>query len=331
MFSKKFNIIRISIIVVAALALGYVWYASRGTAKDAEIAETPETIIEKTKTYISNNKEYFNEISEEDDLEFRISTKELINKGYLEEDTSLKGYVKIVNDEYSFVEETSYLVNKIIKDENVVEETSNEGMPFDVKYVYKGEPNNYIKYKDKIYRIMSVTNSNYLKLISVERDNIKKWGSTGNINYFDEKIKEEPIGTKGIFYVGYVRSENSNIDQILKNEKRNNEYTKVTPKYYGYSSYINVSDIVNASNECEFKNITDINNQNCKSYIFDMIGDTYSCNTAENSNVYYVDNNKIVKTKELQENIYVNRVIYLQGLNKYNGGDGTLDNPYIYE
>ena len=312
MFSKKFNIIRISIIVVAALALAYVCYASRGTSKEAEVAVTPETIIEKAKTYIS-------------------STKEMIQKGYLEEDTELKGYVKVLNDEYIFIEETNYLVNKIIKDENVVESSTNEGMPFDVKYVYKGEPNNYIKYNDKMYRIMSVTNSNFVKLISVERDNIQKWGSTGKINYFDEKIEEEPIGTKGIFYVGYVRSENSNLEQILKNEKRNNEYTKVTPKYYGYSSYINVSDIVNAANECDFKNITDINSENCKSYIFNLIGDTYSCNTAENSNVYYVDNNKLVKTKELQENIYVNRVIYINGLTKYISGDGSQEDPYIFE
>ena len=331
MFSKRFNIIRISIIFVAAILLGIVLYMSRGTSKDAEVAVTPETIIEKAKNCVSNNKDYFNELENEKDMEFRISTKELIRKGYLEEDTTLKGYVKIVNNEYSFVEENDYLVNKILKDDNIAEELENEGMPFDIKYVYKGEPNNYIKYKDKMYRIMSVTYSNFLKLISVDRDNIQKWGSTGKINYFDEKIEEEPIGTKGIFYVGYVRSENSNLEQIIKNEKRNNEYTKVTPKYYGYSSYINVSDIVGASNECNFNNITDINSENCKSYIFDLIGDTYSCNTAENSNVYYIDNNKIVKTKELQENIYVNKVIYLQGLTKYLGGDGTKDNPYIYE
>ena len=331
MFSKRFNIIRISIIFVAAILLGVVLYMSRGTSKDEEEAVTPDTIIEKAKTYVSNNKEYFNEMTSEEDIEFRISTKELISKDYLEETTKIKGYVKVLNDEYSFVEESNYLVNKIIKDENIVEMKDEEGMPFDIKYVYKDEPNNYIRYRDKMYRIMSVTNSNFLKLISVDRDNIQKWGSNGKINYLSEKIKEEPIGTKGIFYVGYVRSENSNLDQILKNEKRNNEYTKVTPKYYGYSSYINVSDIVNAANECNFKNITDINSENCKSYIFDFIGDTYSSNTAENSNVYYVDNNKIVKTKELQENIYVNRIIYLQGLTKYVGGDGTFDNPYIYE
>ena len=223
------------------------------------------------------------------------------------------------------------LVNKLIKDENIVEETNNENMPFDVKYVYKGEPNNYVSYNGNIYRIMSITNSNHLKLISVDKSTIDKWGSSGDINYFSETIDEEHIGSKGIFFVGYIRSETSSLDQVLKNEKRNNTYTKVTPKYYGYSSYLNVSDVINAANECDFKDITSINKENCKSYLFDIITGTYTANTAENSKAYYINEKNEIDTKELTENISVNKVIYVNGLTKYLGGDGTLDNPYIIE
>lgn len=331
MFTKKFNIIRYSIIVLTAIALIFLYNADKISSKDKEVELSPEILIEKAKTYISNNKDYFNDIDGDEELDFRISIKELIKYGYIEDSSEYKGYIRVFDGKYEYVNEGNLLVNKLIKDENIVEDTNNENMPFDVKYVYKGEPNNYVSYNGNIYRIMSITNSNHLKLISVDKSTIDKWGSSGDINYFSETIDEEPIGSKGIFFVGYIRSETSSLDQVLKNEKRNNTYTKVTPKYYGYSSYLNVSDVINAANECDFKDITSINKENCKSYLFDIITGTYTANTSENSEVYYINEKNEIDTKELTENVSVNKVIYVNGLTKYLGGDGTLDNPYIIE
>ena len=127
------------------------------------------------------------------------------------------GYIKLKDNSYEFVSLDNYLIDVIMKDETLYKEINNENMPYDINYIYKGEPNNYLKYEDKLYRIIGITNSNNLKLISVDSEEIEEWGNDGNINFFSSNIDE--IGNKGIFYVGFVRSETNDISQIIKNEK----------------------------------------------------------------------------------------------------------------
>lgn len=329
MFDKKFNIIRYIILFISIVLLFIILLHERSLKRVENNKISVDTIIEKTKEYIKDNEDYYNEIINEKDIEIRINTIDLVTNGYINSNDNFKGYVKVFDKEYEYIEESNLLIDKLIKNDDLFIENSNEGMPYDISYVFKGEPNNYIKYNDKLYRIIGITNSMNLKVISVDNETVTKWAS-GSINYLKEKIEEEKIGSKGIFYVGFVRTETKDITQILKNEKRNNNYTKIVPKYYGYSSYINISDIINASKECSFNSLLDINSENCNSYLFDMLKNTYTSNTSEGNNVYYVDENNELKTTNKLEDVNIKRVIYIQGLTKAKG-DGSKDNPYIIE
>lgn len=332
MFDRKFNIIRILIIIVTSgVLVGILVHENKAKPSiDKKTEVNKDTVIEVTKRYVNDHPDFFNEILKED-IEYRLDTNILFNELYMAYNNDSVGYVSIKNNEYTYVPMNNFLIDKIVENNSLVKEENDEGLPFDLDYIYKGNPNNYIIYKDNEYRIIGFTNSKHLKLVSTSKETIENWGNSGNINYFSGDKEENEDGSKGIFYVGFIRSEVNDLSQIVKNEKRNNYYTKILPRYYGYSSYINVSDIINASEDCNFKNILDINKNNCDSYLLDMISNTYTSNTLDNNLVYYIDNNYKLKGNKLEKNINVNRVIYVQGISKYISGNGSKDDPYIFE
>lgn len=338
MKSKKFNIIRFGLIFLAAFGLVGIKIYQDERAKEIIIPANEineEVLINASKEYIASNNNYFNEFFKEKDMEYRIDTNILVSNGLISNNDNYKGYIKILNDEYSYVSIDEFLIDKIINDKNYIASTFNESMPFDLKYVFSGDdPNNYISIDDKDYRIIGITNSNHLKLISMDTDSNIIWGNSNDINYLktSDKEKEETYDTsKGIFYVGYVRSKTKDLDSIIKNEKRNNEYTVNVPKYYGYYSLSNISDIVSASTSCEYKNVLDITSENCPSYLISMLKNTYTSNTLENNEVYKVNSDGEVVNSSLDESIQGKKVIYISGLNKYISGNGTNDDPYVFE
>ena len=284
MEGKKFLVFRIILIVLCIFSLGYIEYYQRNEIKKEEkvIEKEEKTISEDslldiTKLYISNNQDYFNEIIKEKDFEFRLNTDELVSAKFLDNNDNFKGYIKIINDEFTYVRCNDMLVDKI-DDKEYVNGINNENNAFDLKYIYKGDdPKNYIKYEDKLYRIIGITNSNHAKVIDTENSVEEKWGLSGDINYLKSDANNEVnYSNKGIFYVGFVRSGTKDIDQIMKNEKRNNTYTVNTPKLYADYSYVNISDIINASNDCVFSKITDINNEKCSSYLLGSLNNTFT-------------------------------------------------------
>lgn len=324
MNNKKFLIIRYVLIVLTCICLlGIELYKN----KNDNVAPEENKAIVKAKEYVNNNDAYFNEMFKENDMEYRLDTDILFKKN-----NEYKGYVNIINNEYNYINEENLLIDKIIDNNSLTKTEFNEDMPFDLNYVYKGEdPKNYIKYNENIFRIIGITNSNDLKIISIDNYNDITWGKSNDINYFKGEELEKEDSVKGIFYVGYIRSETKDLESIVKNEKRNNNYTISSPKYYGYYSFINISDIISASDNCTFNNILEINKENCNSYLIDMLDNTYTSNTLENNKVYKINENKEIISSTLEENIQAKKVIYVHGISKYLSGDGTKDNPYEFE
>lgn len=337
MKDKKFNIIRYTIIALAFLSLvGIKLYQdeiSKNVIVNNDKEVSDETLINASKEYISNNNTYFNEYFKEKDMEYRIDTNILVLNKLIDNNDDYKGYIKVLNDNYEFISVDNYLIDNIIDNNNTYDINGfNESMPFDLKYVFKGEnPNNYIKYNEKLYRIIGITNSNHLKLVSTENYSNTTWGNSNDINYFKGDDKEKEDSSKGIFYVGYIRSGTKELDEIIKNEKRNNTYTVSSPKYYGYSSFVNVSDIIEASDDCTFNSVLDISKDNCNSYLINMLKDTYTSNTLENKSVYKIDENSKMVSSSIKENIQIKKVIYINGLTKYISGNGEENSPYEFE
>ena len=321
MENKKFKILRYIIIIFTCIGLLSIEIYQR---QHKNITNNEKPVITRAREYVNNNEAYFNELFHEKDMEYRINTDDLVKN-----DNNDKGYINIINNEYTYINEENLLINKIIDNNSLSKTEFNENMPYDLNYIYKGnDPKNYIKYNENLYRIIGITNSNELKLISLDNYNNITWGKSNNINYFEgeELPKEESV--KGIFYVGYIRSETKELESIIKNEKRNNNYTISSPKYYGYYSFVNISDIVSASDNCTFNNILDISKETCDSYLIDMLDNTYTSNTLEDNKVYKIDENKKIISTNLEETIQAKKVIYVHGITKYISGDGSKENPY---
>ena len=334
MENRKFLIFRIFIITLAAFCLIWIEYKQKEIIKEEQkvVKEqkneiTEEIVIDAAKVYISNNQDYFADLLKED-LEIRINTNDLVKSKLINNNKDFKGYVSVYKDEFKYNKINDFLVNNI-NDKDYEANSNNEKDAYDIKYYYKGEdPKNYIKYNGKLYRIIGITNSNDLKVISTENFTEEKWGKSGNINYLKDNDNVTEDGYKGIFYVGFVRSETKDVPSIIKNEKRNNTYTVGNPRYIGTYSYVNVSDIVNASSACKYNNITNINKETCNSYLLNMLGNTYTSTTLENDQVYKVNDKYEVISSKLENNILIKKVQYISGLSEYNCGNGTFDNPY---
>ena len=233
MENKKFTIVRFAIIVLTCLCLVGIEIYNR---KNTNVVEENKA-VKAAKENVNSDSTYFNEIFKEKDMETRINTEVLIKNKLLSKKDENKGYVNIINGEYTFINETDLLINHIIDNNSLTKTEFNENMPYDLNYIYKGEdPKNYIKYNDNLYRIIGITNSTDLKIISLDNYNNISWGLSNNINYFEGEELPIEDSVKGIFYVGYIRSETKDLDSIIKNEKRNNNYTIGMPKYYGYYS-----------------------------------------------------------------------------------------------
>lgn len=334
MENRKFLIFRIFIITLAAFCLIWIEYKQKEIIKEEQkvVKEqkneiTEEIVIDAAKVYISNNQDYFADLLKED-LEIRINTDDLVKSKLISDNKDFKGYVSVYNDEFTYNKINDFLVNNI-NDKDYEGNSNNEKDAYDIKYYYKGEdPKNYIKYNGKLYRIIGITNSNDLKVISTENFTEEKWGKSGNINYLKDNDNVTEDGYKGIFYVGFVRSETKDNASIIKNEKRNNTYTVGNPRYIGTYSYVNVSDIVNASSACKYNSITNINKETCNSYLLNMLGNTYTSTSLENDQVYKVNDKYEVISSKLEDNILIKKVQYISGLSEYNCGNGTFDNPY---
>ena len=327
MNNVKFLMFRYIIIILTCIGLVSIEVYKLKTTSFVE-----ENIADKAaKEYVNNNNTYFNEMFKEKDMEYRVDTNVLVKNKLLKKNTDTKGYVNIINNEYTLVNEEDLLINHIIDNNSLTKTDFNENMPYDLNYIYKGnDPKNYIKFNENLYRIIGITNSNDLKIISLDNYNNITWGKSNDINYFKGEELEKEDSIKGIFYVGYIRSETNDLESIFKNEKRNNNYTISAPKYYGYYSFVNISDIISASESCTYNNILDINKENCDSYLFSMLNNTYTSNTLEDKKVYYIEEDKIIG-KELTESIQAKKIIYVHGISKYISGDGTKDSPYEFE
>lgn len=334
MNNKRFLIIRIIIIVLTIISLVVIEYYQRELIEqEQKIIEeqknmvTEELVKDAAKLYITNNQDYYAELIKEK-LEIRINTNDLVKAKLIDNNDDFKGYVKVFNDEFIFVKTKNMLV-EAISEKDHESNSNNEHDPYDIKYYYKGNtPKNYIKYNGKLYRIIGVTNSNDLKVISVDNNIIEKWGLSGNINYLKTDVKEIEDGYKGLFYVGYVRSETKDISSIIKNEKRNNTYTVSNPKYIGLYSYVSISDIVNASSDCKYDNVLGIKKDNCNSYLINMLNNTFTSISLEDNQVYKINDKGELIASKLETNINIKKVIYISGYNEYLSGNGTEQNPY---
>ncbi len=323
------------------------------------------------KNMISAAQKYFNDnenepIDEGDKAE--VSLDKLVEEGYIKEPSkSVKdecsgvvaarmngssaevnngGYVNytvtLECDKYK----TLHLADKI--KENLTTEGSGLYAIGD-EYIFKGDkPNNYINVFDTQYRIMSMDSDNVIKLIKVESEmKTRKWDDKYNVEtqlYSGKNIyKDSSI----LDYLLSTYSESKEMKSGIRDHIVAYDVCvgKRSSKEYAISreidcserldnqviSLINVSDYSLASLDNDCKNITSksCNNYN---YLSDFLIKSWTMNAvSENTyDVFYLSSGMIMPLGASTFDSY-NLVIFIDGNEFYQSGEGTQKNPYIFK
>ena len=294
----------------------------------------------------------------------QVSLEDLVDEKYIKNpdgyvsDNKCEGYVKVINNGVSVKEndggyylyiphlscekyKTVHLIDKLLED--VV--TSESGLyQTNDGYIYKGSKvNNYVKFADKTYRIISVDNNNIMKLVKVDSEknrvlwdtkfNSEKNKSFGKNDYSDSNIidvlktrynKFKDDQKKHLFAYNVCYGNRSESYRAVDKTK---ECSKILENQF--VSLMSTYDFASASYDPECTSITA---GSCRNYnfIFDSIDTTWLMNgNSDNSYEVYFYSQGYIDVTRANTNKRYNMVIYLSADELYNNGKGTSDSPYV--
>ena len=331
----------------------------RGCSSAKTYTKYESMMVSRAKTYAKNHK-----MLPKNGKSTIIKLDNLIEDGMKSPDKSLKdsscsGSVVIKNYSnnitekkyYSYIPylecddyKTEYIRDYLLKD--VV--TSNSGLyKIDDEYVFKGNKvNNYVSFYGIIYRIIKIDADNNMKLIKERvQDVSSNWDGKYNIdlkayegvnNYRDSVMidrlvsdykndKNFPKDSRGKLVphsvcIGKRASTDLSIDVTTEcDDKIDNQVI----------SLISITDFTHASYDVNCKQLGDLSCTNYN-YMADFMDYTWTVDTLsdDSSKVYAIGSigpelNSAVKYEKY------NLVIYLNSEELYQGGKGTLNDPYI--
>lgn len=201
--------------------------------------------------------------------------------------------------------------NKVVKGE--------DGFHYDDDgYYFKGNvSNNYVKFSNRLFRIIRVNNDDTVKLVSDDIVSTFMYGD--DYNYQNSNLdnflnKNENIGS-GIYYDTFNNLSNYLVKtDYAEDIFSNNKLKKSNKKYSDLITSLEVNDFILAGGNKSYLNI----NKN-----FWLIG-----NTNDQKNLY-VDNDGVLNTADSYEAYGVRSVITLDSNNLVVSGTGSLLDPYV--
>ena len=352
-------LITCGVIIAIPILFMLIMFFARGCSSGSSYSNYEDLMIKHAKTYAKRHKMF-----PKKGKTVIIKLNDLVTDGMRStekaiKDTSCSGSVEIRNNSndiisdklYSYIPylecddyKTDYIKDHLLK--NVV--TSDSGLyKVDEEYIFKGnKANNYISFYGVTYRIIKMDSDGILKLIKESNEKMSyRWDSkynnvfqkySGINNYYDSVI------------IDRLKEDYTNDKQLNMDAK-----SKIIP-YSVCTGKRSINDFnINITTECENKldnqvislpSITDFTrasyDANCKSiedlsctnynYISDFINYSWTLDTVneDSSKVYYLS----AQGPELDtasKSMKYNWIIYIDGEELYNGGDGSLKNPYI--
>lgn len=272
-----------------------------------------------------------------------------------DENVACTGYVTIVkkNDSYVYTPyikcgkyyETKSLGKYIIDNEEV--KSNDDGLyKYEDTYVFRGEdPNNYVMLGDKLFRILEITNNNELKLIANNRTdmqfvwddryNSEKEDNRGINNFSKSRLKE---GLETLYNSEYFTD--SDREKIIKHDlcvgKRalsdNSMDGKTECSIIEKDQYVGLLQVNEYARASIDEKCDDANKPECQNYNFlsDLSTSIRTQNAvADNTyQIYYISGGELYITNA-SNSFYALPVIYIDKDVLYQGGEGTLDKPYI--
>lgn len=373
------NIIKIiAFLVVAIIVIVVVVSCSNRTPVDqvvggSKYVELENRLQNAAIKYVNKNKSLLPKTTEKNT---KIMSDTLIKNKYMREmysieDGSVKcsGYVDISKTseeeaDYRYTPhikcgkyyETKSIATYILDNDEVV--TEGDGLYQGTEsYYYRGEnPNNYILLDDYLFRILEVTDDNYLKVISTK--------STSYSYIWDNRYNIERNDYSGINIFERSRMKD-NLDFVFNNTDEKEGEVYFTPKLRSYvvehdfcadkrsisdTSFsskgncnnsvllkiglINLNEYYRASISSDCKTTSDLSCNNYN-YLFNLKGNYSSVRfvtltvPTENSYSYFYINNGELGTQRTNRGSKIYPTFYINDDLLYYSGDGSYDNPYV--
>ena len=237
---------------------------------------------------------------------------------------------------------TVTLKDKILEDNKIV--TSSDGLyKINNEYVFRGEEvNNYVKFNNKLWRLIKITSNGDLRLIEVNRNEKYVWddrynsernSSTGINDYRVSRMRDTLNNIYDSEFTDTIKAYISRQNICLG--KRDSESTNNTGSIEcsdilenQYVSLLQANEFVIASIDTNCKSLTD---SACVNYNymanFDKTFWSITADTYKSDKVYKISSNVISSTASSSSNIKI--VIHLDGNVTTSEGDGSEANPYI--
>ncbi len=326
MNQKAFTLIEL-IAVVALLALiALVVFPSINSvvksSKEKAYESQKNEIVKAGKEYFIDNTDALPAMSENSSNSVSLST--LVSEGYISEDdikdprdTSKKmsGYVKAIYTSNQYVYEYSTSDDSVLPGEQLLnKKTSSISILKANNKVYKGsDPDNYIKFGGKVFRIIKINNDNSLKIIS-DTSITLAFDSNGSSSFSDSSLNSYLNNT-------YYNSL-TNKSGILKSSFCTGDLSdECSSKVSSYVGLMKVSDYVKASSASDCINTNSL----CKNgnYLNKNIKEFTLTNSG--SGVYIINGGNI-EVGSTASSMSVRPVINITS--KITGGEGTSSNPY---
>lgn len=365
LFGLKMKKIIFFLIIITVLLFVTLWLLSlTSSSKQDGYSDYEKKMVAAAKKYYKVNDKMLpsenNQISE-------VTLSKLIELKYMEDYSKLKSCtgnvtVENKNGDYNY---TSYLdcgdnytskllFNRITDSKNIV--TTDSGLySMNNEYVYRGEkPNNYVKFSDKIWRIVKIDVNGDIVLILDnlfepnnlwdDRYNTEKETNYGYNDYSKSRMKDylEKV------YDNSMSGKDEEFNLLTKSAAKKIAgyklcYGKIdinqtlTNNTYECSSYIDntkiglltISDYVTASVDASCNKV---NSETCQNYNYlSRKGGTWWLVTANPSNTYeaYVVNYGVVKSNPGYAYYGVRPVIHLRKNTTYSSGNGTENKPFV--
>ncbi len=314
---------------------------------------------------VSAAKSYYNDYAEllpqQDGGSVSVDSATLIEKEYMKEFVKYKkdaesclGTITVTNNNshYLYIPTlkcsdytTTSLYDQVLKNEEIV--TEGTGLyQMDNDYVYRGEyPKNYVKFADKLWRILRLTGSKEIRLIQVDSYQETPWDNRYNVtanynagitDYEISRIKDKlsSIYTDEDNFSekdkSYIVSKQLCIGSRSKKETNNTgsvECSKLTEEAYPLGM-IQVNEYVLASIDENCKLQTDASCINYN-YLTKLESNFWTITSSNKNNydVYYISG--MVNSIAASEFKPLRIVLNVDGTINYKSGDGSVENPYI--
>ena len=349
-------------IIIGALALVVIlviliMIANGGKSKNTGYSKVEDNMVSAAKSYYNK---YPDSLPVMDSASVSVSADTLIENSFLKPFSEMvpngdncSGYVKVfkIGEDYSYFpylncpsEYESVTLSKKLTSSIV---TSGDGLySYNGKYIFRGEyPNNYIKFNDKMWRIIGVNGDGSIKLVYDE--------SKVERNSWDDRYNSSKDGYYGInnFRVSrlleylndiydnnkYVSKSNKNllvkhdwcIGKVPQSDVEIASLNLCSDVYSDlYIGTVQVDDILLSSLDSKCDSIYDTE---CTNYnYFFTINTGWTMNAcSDNSYTAYNSVGGSISFKNASNDNFVRPVINLNSNILYKSGTGTSEDPYV--